>query len=173
MIRLPENPCGEIPVLRYDRPLMRQQPPSIRILPMSDKQSGFQGLTLDQVQTTFFLKDLPAHKGLYHYRSAGLNAPHGTLVLFQFKAHIVAGATFRRDEKFERPLHGHAGILHFDPASIRTFTPLDLAAMRHIWPRFHAFGHAKQFLNPTAYPTLQKHLRHLTSAKTKVQPFFP
>jgi hypothetical protein len=135
----------------------------IRILPMSGQPKGFRGLSIEQVQTQFFLRRLPAKKGQFHYPSSGLNAPSGTLVLFQFQARIIASALFRRDEKFEHPLAGYAGILHFDPASIRTFDPLDIAAMRKVWPAFRAFGHVKQRLNPTLFPKFKRQLKHVMS----------
>ena len=56
-------------------------------------------------------------------------------------ARIIASAIFVRDEKFDRPKRGSAGVLCFDARSFRTFTPLDLPAMRQIWPSFRAFGH--------------------------------
>ena len=83
----------------------------------------------------------------------------GTVVLFQFRARVIASAVFLRDEKFERPRRGSGGVLHFDPASFRTFAPLDVAAMRQVWPRFRAFGHVKQYLNPAAYPKLARRLK--------------
>ena len=70
---------------------------------------------------------------------------------------------FLRDEKFVRPRGDSAGALHFDPASIRTFDPLDVEAMRKIWPGFRAFGHVKQFLNPTLYGKFKRQLKNLAS----------
>ena len=142
---------------------MQPEIPMIRILPMSDQLKGFHNLTIEQVQTQFFLHRLPAHKGQFHYPSAGLNAPPGSLILFQFQARIIATALFRRDEKFAHPTHGYAGILHFHPHSIRTFTPLDLDAMRKVWPSFRAFGHVNQYLNPTLYSTFKRRLKHIAA----------
>jgi hypothetical protein len=75
----------------------------------------------------------------------------GRFVLFQYRARIIASAVFLRDEKFERPRGGYGGKMYFDPKTIRTFEPLDVGAMRKVWPAFRAFGHVKQFLNPTRY----------------------
>src|SRR4051794_29903773 len=102
---------------------------AVRIWPMSDKLEGFRGRGIEQVQRELFLRDLPAHGGRYRYRSSGLNADPGTLVLFQYRARIIACARFLRDEKFARPIAGCSGALYVDPTSIRTFDPLDLAAM--------------------------------------------
>ena len=135
--------------------------PSIRILPMSDKIPGFDGRTIEQVQERCFRRDLPACNGRFRYQRTGLNAPPGTLVLFQFKARIIASALFLRDEKYEQPRRGYGGALHFDPSSIRTFEPLDLDAMRKVWPSLRAFGHVKRSLNPTLYTKFNRRLKHV------------
>jgi hypothetical protein len=145
---------------------MRRSIPAIRILPMSDKTEGFRDRSIEDVQRDLFLTKLPARKGRYCYQRAGLNADPGTLVLFQYRARVIASAIFLRDEQFERPEDGHAGELLFDPASFRTFDPLDVEAMRKVWPRFRAFGHVKQFLNPTLYPQFKKRLKHVASPLT-------
>jgi hypothetical protein len=137
-----------------------EAPPSVRILPMSSKVPGFHNRTIEEVQQIYFLNKLPKNKGRFSYPSTGLKAPPGTIVLFQFQAHIIATAIFERDEKFPRPKNTHAGILHFDPRSFQTFDPLDINAMRKAWPRFHAFGHAKQKLNPECYPELCRLLQN-------------
>jgi len=149
-------------------PAMPHEVPSIRILPMSDKVPGFRNRTIEQVQARCFLRDLPAGKGRYQYPSVGINALPGTLVLFQFKARIIASAVFLRDEKFERPVRGYGGALHFDVASIRTFDPLDIDAMRKVWPGIRAFGHVKQFLNPTLYARFRRQLKHVEAPRHAV-----
>jgi hypothetical protein len=115
------------------------------------------------VQRDVFLRWLPAHNGRWRYPRAGLNAEPGTVVLFQYRARIIATAVFLRDEKFERPRGGYGGEMYFDPRSFRTFEPLDVEAMRKVWPSFRAFGHVKQFLNPTLYPAFKKCLKRVTS----------
>jgi len=47
---------------------------------------------------------------------------------------------------------------------IRTFDPLDADAIRKIWPAFRAFGHVKQYLNPTRYSQFKRRLRNINSA---------
>ena len=142
---------------------MPQEIPAIRILPMSDKASGFRDLNIEQVQKNIFLGKLPACSGRYRYQSTGLNAQPKTVVLFQYKARIIATAIFLRDEKFQRPIGGYGGVLHFEAKSFRTFDPLDVQAMRRVWPSFRAFGHVKQFLNPTLYPQFKRRLKRVAS----------
>ena len=115
---------------------MRRDTPAVRILPMSDKAAGFRGRGIEYVQRACFLRELPAMKGRYRYPSSGLNAEPGTIVLFQYRARIIASAIFLRDEKFERPIRGYGGAMYFDPRSFRTFDPLDVEAMRRVWPSF-------------------------------------
>lgn len=142
---------------------MRRDVPSVRILPMSDQADGFRGRSIEDVQAGLFLRDLPACGGRYRYPSSGLNAEPGTVVLFQYRARIIASGVFLRDEKFERPIGGYGGALHFDVATLRTFQPLDVDAMRKVWPSFRAFGHVKQYLNPARYPMFKRRLKGVTS----------
>jgi hypothetical protein len=142
---------------------MRHQIPSIRILPMSDKLDGFRGRSIEDVQKDIFLRKLPARKGRFPYRSSGLNAEPGTVVLFQFKARIIASAVFLRDEKFDKPVNECGGEMSFDVKSFRTFVPLDVEAMRKVWPNFRGFGHVKQYLNPTLYSQFNRRLKQVAS----------
>jgi hypothetical protein len=140
--------------------------PAIRIWPMSDKIEGFRGRSIEDVQRNLFLRKLPhTMKGRWRYGSSGLNAEPGTVILFQFKARIIAMATFLRDEKFEKPIRGDAGQIAVDPGSIRVFDPLDVAAMRKVWPGFRAFGHSKQRLNPTLYSAFKRCLKRIAAPK--------
>ena len=127
---------------------------------MSDRIPGFRGKSIAQVQADCFGRDLPK-AGVFSYRSTGLNSPAGTVVLFQFQARIIASAVLLRDEKFKSPRAGRRGRLHLDPSSIRTFEPLDFAAMRRIWPGIRPFGHVKQMLNPMLYAKFQRRLKGL------------
>ncbi|HET6247256.1 MAG TPA: hypothetical protein VFE47_06095 [Tepidisphaeraceae bacterium] len=135
----------------------------IRIWPMSDKIPGFAGVSIEQVQKRWFLRELPARKGRFGYPSAGLNTPPGTVILFQFQARIIASAVLERDEKFARPIGGSRGRLHFDVASIRIFDPVDIEAMRRIWPGIGSFGHVKQRLNPASYGKFKRRLKNVVS----------
>jgi hypothetical protein len=137
--------------------------PAVRIWPMSDQARGFRGRGIEDVQAGCFLRDLPRRGGRFRYPSAGLNADPGTVVLFQYRAHVIASAVFLRDEKFERRIGGYSGALYFDVASFRTFDPLDAEAMRKIWPAFRGFGHVKQHLNPTRYSIFRRRLTHVAS----------
>jgi len=142
---------------------MQKEIPSVRIWPMSSQIPGFRGRDIADVQKNCFLKDVFGRGGKFRYRSSGLNAPAGSVILFQYQAHIIASAVFERDERFAKPLKDHAGELHFEAGSIRVFKPLDLAAMREVWPRFRAFGHVKQYLNPECYADFIRRLKRVAS----------
>lgn len=140
---------------------MRRDIPSVRVLPMSDKLQGFRGRSIAQVQARIFLRSLPRMNGRYRYQSAGLNAEPGTVVLFQFKARIIASAVFLRDERLEKPEGGYGGALYFEAGSFRTFEPVDAQGMRKVWPGFRGFGHVKQALNPTRYSKFKRRLKNV------------
>jgi hypothetical protein len=140
---------------------MRDDIPAVRILPMSARIDGFRGLSIADVQRRYFLKRLPGRGGRFRYRSTGLSARPGTVVLFQFRARVIASAVFVRDEKFERPAGGSKGALHFEPSSFRTFAPVDAEGMRVAWPRFGGFGHVKQALNPAMYAAFRRRLKNV------------
>jgi hypothetical protein len=123
---------------------------------MSDQIEGFRGRSIEDVQRNTFLRDLATNGGRFRYRASGLNAPAGTIVLFQFRARVIASATFVRDEKLERPTRGITGILHFEPQSIRTFEQINADVMRQLWPGFRSFGHVKQRLNPACYGAFKR-----------------
>ncbi|MDB5326736.1 MAG: hypothetical protein JWM57_2305 [Phycisphaerales bacterium] len=146
---------------------MRPPPevPMVRILPMSDQQEGFRDRTIEQIQARFFLKRLPQRKGRYRYYSSGLKADPGTIVLFQFKARVIASAVFLRDEKDEKSSGDFTGTLCFDPASVQVFDPWDADAMRRAWPGFRSFGHVKQRLNPGNYPAFLRRLENVRSSQ--------
>lgn len=128
--------------------------PAVRLLPMSDRERGFVGRSIAEVQRDCFLRDLPRAAGRWRYRRAGLLADAGTIVLFQFQARVVALATFLRDERDD-------ATLVFEPKSIRVFDPVDAPGMRGAWPTFRAFGHVKQRLNPMRYPDFRRRLKHV------------
>lgn len=94
---------------------------------MSDKLEGFRGRSIENVQAIYFLDRLPARGGRFPYRSAGLNAAAGTVVLFQFQARIIATAVFIRDEKSARPRASRGGTLHFEADSFQIFDPVGSA----------------------------------------------
>ena len=50
---------------------MRREIPAVRILPMSGSMKGFRGLSIEEVQNRYFLRDLPSRKGRYRYPSSG------------------------------------------------------------------------------------------------------
>ena len=132
---------------------------------MSDKAPGFRGRSIEDVQANVFLRDLPAMKGRWRYPRVGLAAEPGAIVLFQYRARIIASAVFLRDEKFERPKRESNGALHFDVPSIRTFDPLDVQAMRMVWPAMRGFGHVRQFLNPMRYSAFKRRLRNVLAPR--------
>ena len=73
----------------------RNQPnchvPAIRLLPMSESDLEFTGKSIEEVQE-WFIKELPYRK--YNFKN-GMNTDSGTLVLFQYKGHVIASAILK------------------------------------------------------------------------------
>ena len=139
--------------------------PAVRILPMSSQERWFRGRTVAEVQAQFFLQMLPCppRNGRYRYRTAGLKAKPGTIVLFQYEASIIASAVFDRDERFDQPEDGYRGALWLEPQSIRTFDPVGKNQLRNVWPEFRNFGHVKQVLSAARYPRFEKMLTNVAA----------
>jgi hypothetical protein len=59
----------------------------------------------DDVQREFFRGEMlrASSPGRYQYRTRSLVAEQGTVVLFQFEAHIVASAVLMRIERYRQP----------------------------------------------------------------------
>jgi hypothetical protein len=134
-------------------------PPSIRILPMSAALE-FPSTTIKQLQDDFFLRELPFSYpyGEYYFRNSGIDAPSGSVVLFQFDNHLVASAVLLSSKKFKAPLGEYSGSLSFLPPSIKVFSPMNVLKMKSIWPRFQSFSQVKQSLSPEQYPEFVKSL---------------
>jgi hypothetical protein len=124
-------------------------------------QDVFEGDSAEDVQRNFFLGRLPGEprRGRYLFRTSGLNAARGTVVLFQYESQVIASATLDRVERFEQPEHGtYWGALYFEIGSIRVFAPVGQERIRAIWPNFTRFNQAKHSLDPKSYPEFERSL---------------
>jgi hypothetical protein len=145
----------------------------IRILPM-DRVGKFDDMDIEDVQKGFFLSDLSYESnGKYMYGDRGIDAPEGTIILFQYDNSIIASAKFIKAEKFLQPVYDEAygvykGAYYFDPASIVVFDPISSNEIESVWSKdfvdsdgkkrsgFKRFSNAKRFLNPAGYPRFLK-----------------
>lgn len=137
---------------------MSQSIADVRVLPMSGDE--FEGRTAEHVQSEFFLKELPSREaGRYFYRTAGLNAEPGTIVLFQYANKIIACAVFDGSERFDQPQGDYHGALNFDINSIRVFDPIGPEIMNAVWPDdFEGFGRVKAKLAHHRFSQFEQHL---------------
>jgi len=142
--------------------------PAVRVLPMNLKKE-FSGLTLEEVQTQFFLRDLPRRQECeYWYRQSGLRADPGSLILFQSDAKIIASAILKQTERFDKPENGYGGKLLFEPTSIRTFSPVTLGELRKVWSGVKQLTQARLYLDPSKATDFEKGLvdvRKMTAAQ--------
>jgi hypothetical protein len=141
-------------------------PPAVRVIPMDSQKEEFPGWTIDDVQRRFFLGDMPwpPNPGRYRYRTHGLQADPGTVVLFRFAAHIVASAVLVRVERYPQPQGPYKGALWFEPASIRVFQPVGADVLRKHWPdSFVKLGNVTQTLDPSNYAGFADELSRVDS----------
>ncbi|MFC6039278.1 HNH endonuclease [Paenisporosarcina macmurdoensis] len=123
--------------------------PGIRILPMADSDPEFTGQSIQEVQE-WFKNELPYKDFNY---TKGLNAERGTLVLFQYKAHIVASAILDQKVVFNKRLGGvYRGSYRFIPSSIAVFSPINSLEMKEVWDDFVGFNIVQQNLDIHMYP---------------------
>jgi hypothetical protein len=142
-------------------------PPTVRILPMSESVE-FPGWTIPRLQLEFFLGHAAeepfnllyrAYPGCYQYRTQGLIADPGTLVLFQFQRQIIASATLVRREAYSIPLGPYHGAYWFDPRSVCIFVPISVMAIHGVWPNVTHLENPRWRLDPASYPNFQRLLR--------------
>ncbi|WLV25871.1 HNH endonuclease signature motif containing protein [Aciduricibacillus chroicocephali] len=120
--------------------------PAIRLLPMSEDDPEFTAKTIADLQE-WFVNELPFRK--YNFKK-GMKADSGTLVLFQYKKHVIASAIleekilYENEGKFEG---GYRGAYYFNPSSIAIFTPINSEEIKNIWAHFKGFNQSLQKLN--------------------------
>jgi hypothetical protein len=159
-------------------------PSMLRLLPMN-KLEEWKDWEISDVQKYFLLEELAiTRKGKYHYKSAGMKAEPGTVILFQFNNKVIGMADLIGIKKSDDPEYfdnatrfnndpDYKGAYYFDPFSIRTFDPVSKEQMIRIWgddfidkggkehPAFERFNQTKQFLDPEKYPAFCKILRNV------------
>ncbi len=138
-------------------------PPAVCVLPMSEAE--FPEWTVPELQARFFLGATDddarnllalAHPGRYLFRKHALDedkAPPGTLVLFQYKAHIIASAVLARIERYANASESdeNRGAFWFIPESVRVFKPLAVDVIQRVWPgEIEGFSNVRYYLNPPA-----------------------
>lgn len=132
----------------WNRPKINE----VRLLPMSSKQE-FPNMDRAEIQESFFLNTLIYEKdGHYNFRRSGINAPAGTLILFQFDNAVIASAKLIKVLKHDIPIEGiYNGSYVFDTSSIRVFEPITAEEIRKIDPKFSNFSQVKQSIDPNTF----------------------
>ena len=108
----------------------------------------------------------------YRYMKYGLVAPPRSVVLFQFKAQVIASAEFVKRTRFRTPetyeIGGTTltfnGVFIFRVPTICVFDPWDTDDMRRCWPDFPRFNNIKQFLDPNGFDCFIRHCRNVRHA---------
>ncbi|MGX9135477.1 HNH endonuclease [Rummeliibacillus sp. JY-2-4R] len=121
---------------------------TIRILPMSNNDPEFKNKNISEVQGWF--EDVLPNR-IYNFKK-GMNAGKGTLVLFQYEAHIIAAAILDSKIMYESVIDGgYSGYYKFIPSSIAIFPPLNDSDMKSVWKDFIGFKNSQQNLNIDGY----------------------
>ncbi|MGA4718736.1 HNH endonuclease [Fictibacillus nanhaiensis] len=130
--------------------------PSIRILPMSSKDE-FPGMSIEDLQDDFFLGELKERGGIFYFRKVGMNAPNGSLVLYQFDNLIIASARLQSIEKFEIPEEQqYFGAYKFGINTVKVFQPITLAEVNNIDSNITRFSQSKQEINSSLMSEIQE-----------------
>jgi hypothetical protein len=146
---------------RYDVSLhhkSKEVHPRAQILPMSVTESD--GQSIQEVQELYFLGYLPqVRKGSFRCHTV-ISAAPGSTVLFQYLNRVIAAAQLVG----QRPLlkkdkYGYTHELLFNPATIRVFEPVDLAAIQRIWPRVKGLNRARWKLDLIRLSAFERQLR--------------
>ena len=70
----------------------------------------------------------------------------GTLVLFQYKAHIIASAILDEKVMYKEPKDGgYRGYYRYIPSSIAIFNPFNYLDMEQVWNGFIGFKNSTKF----------------------------
>lgn len=127
--------------------------PAIRLLPMSESDPEFTRKFIEDMQE-WFVNELPYRK--YNFKK-GMNAESGTVVLFQYKGHVIASAILEEKIMFEEETEGgYKGAYYFNPSTIAIFTPITSEEMRDIWTEFKGFNQSQQDLDVKQYELLSQ-----------------
>lgn len=90
-----------------------------------------------------------------------MNAPDGSLVIFQYEGFIVASAILNKIVKFDNKLDDiYSGAYDFEVDSIRTFAPITYDELKSIVPSLKAFSQTKQFIDTTHAQSLEKLIKN-------------
>lgn len=124
----------------------------IRLLPMSSELE-FLNMDYKEVQKQFFMdKLINEKKGEYLFRSSGMSAAEGTLVLFQFDNKIIASGVLLSVGKFDDIKDKfYKGAYYFDVESIKVFEPISVDELSKIDKTFKKFSHVKSKLDNSKY----------------------
>ena len=138
----------------------------IRILPM-DKEYEFDNISIQDVQNSFFLNELPSRKGSkgqgkYCYKTHGMKADIGsTLVLFQYDNRIIACADLVEIEKLDKPEGIYHGAFYFEPTSIKVFNPITNENINYDFNCKVKFGQVKHTLEPKYINSFTSRLKNI------------
>ena len=127
----------------------------IRLLPLSKNDREFTGKSIGEVQE-WFRSELPGQNFQFKRK---MNAPKGTLVLFQFQGRLIAAALLKKTVSYDEVNEsGYGGYYKFSKSSITTFEPMDIKDVQKIWNGIKGFNQSHQSLDAEQFPELKQAL---------------
>lgn len=133
--------------------------PIVQIFPMTD---GY--LSEDQSFEEFFQDDLPkksSHRpvaGRFNFKSTGVAAPPGSLLLFQYDSAVRAHAELRSKHRRDADSpEDSMGFWLLDVPSVRLYKfPVTLAGLNRYWPEISALTNVRWKLDPSKRARFEK-----------------
>ena len=130
-----------------------------RLIPMSTEEEGFKDKSIEEIQNSFFIKNLKEQGNNYKYRSKGLVANDGDLVLFQMNNSIIASGKFKNRIKYPIITDSYHGELEFYKDSISVCSPIKPEELKKYCNNFERFTQMMQFIEINDYDGLIKRLK--------------
>ncbi len=130
-----------------------------RLIPMSTEENDFKNKSIKEIQNEFFIKNLKEKGNNYKYRSKGLVANDGDLVLFQMNNSIIASGIFKNRIKYSIITDSYHGELEFYKDSISVCNPIKPDELKKYCKRFERFTQMMQFIEIDDYDGLIKRLK--------------
>jgi hypothetical protein len=116
-------------------------------------------------QTEYFLNRLVnANRGHYLFISTGIDAPQGSLLLFQFDSQIIASAILKDIERNKNSADDYKGAYVVDTASIKIFEPIGFEELYAIDSTLKRFNQVKQTLDSRKFVEITSFIENRATA---------
>ena len=144
---------GQVPILPFTAEKIFEVIPAIRLLPMSQDDVEIGGKSIKDMQV--WIEEKFPYR-FYRFRNE-VNTPTGTLMLFQYKGHVIASAVLENKNRYEGVFQDeYKGFYSFFSSSIAIFTPIKLEELQTVWGDIRSFNQSPQKLAVEHYPLFEE-----------------